>query len=434
MSYIKKAHNFFLQTGTYFPRSIIWAMGLIKYAAAKTNLFLKLIDEKHADAIMKASLEIAEGKYDDKIKVDVFQTGSGTGLNMAINELIAEIASKDDLRIHPNDHVNLGQSSNDTVPTAIRMATIKEVNDKLLPAYSIFIDKLKDLSKKTNDIIKPGRTHLRDALPITMGQEFEAYINAFNNSFFYIKNTLEYISEVPLGGTAVGTGFNTHPEYPARAITILAAISKLPIKPASNRFRAMRLLDDLLMLSGHLRNAALNLYRLCQDIRLMFSGPYTGLGEIEIPHDIPGSSMLPGKTNPVTAEAALLASSQIVGLDHANQMAGMLGEFELSMGIPLIGYNIIAQITLLSEAMTKLAVNVIGKIRADKERCLELANKSLALITVISPIIGYEKATELANKIVTGLSIRDALREIGYKDDEINKLLDLEKMVKGGFV
>ncbi len=433
MKYVSKAVDVFLNTGTRFPRSIIWAMGVIKYSAAKVNRDLGLLERDIAEAIIKASQEVIDGKHDSAIVVDVFQTGSGTGLNMNINEVIAARASEiSGKNVHPNDHVNMGQSSNDVVPSAIRLAALREIRDRLLPALNVFIEGLEALARKTEDVVKPGRTHLRDALPVTMGQEFGAYLDAFKRDLGLLEDAVKYVRELPLGGTAVGTGLNTHPEYPERVIGVIRELTGIDVEPAESRFRAMRLLTDLVSLSGVFRAIALDLYRLCQDIRLMFSGPFTAIGEIDIPQEVAGSSIMPGKTNPVTVEASMLAASQVVGLDQANTMANTLGEFELSMGIPLVGYNIVTQITLLSEALRRMRTYVIDRISPDEKRALELAEKSPALITVISPIIGYDKASQVARKVASGTPIRQALREIGFSDEEIDRILDLRKLTRTG--
>ncbi len=433
MKYVSKAVDVFLNTGTRFPRSIIWAMGVIKYSAARVNRDLGLLERDIAEAIIKASQEVIDGKHDSAVVVDVFQTGSGTGLNMNINEVIAARASEISGRsVHPNDHVNMGQSSNDVVPSAIRLAALREIKDRLLPALNTFIEGLEALARKTEGVVKPGRTHLRDALPVTMGQEFGAYLDAFKRDLGLLEDAAKYVRELPLGGTAVGTGLNTHPEYPERVIGVIRELTGIDVEPAESRFRAMRLLTDLVSLSGVFRAIALDLYRLCQDIRLMFSGPFTAIGEIDIPQEVAGSSIMPGKTNPVTVEASMLAASQVVGLDQANAMANTLGEFELSMGIPLVGYNIVTQITLLSEALGRMRTYVLDRISPDEKRALELAEKSPALITVISPIIGYDKASQVARKVASGTPIRQALREIGFSDEEIDRILDLRKLTRTG--
>jgi len=435
MKYTETAPKLFMNTGTRFPRKIIWAMGLIKYAAAKVNSDLNQLEKEIAKGIMQAAKEVMEGKHDDKIVLDVFQTGSGTGLNMNINEVIAERATEMiGKKVHPNDHVNLGQSSNDTVPTAIRIAATSAVEEQLIPALSKFVSILNRKSEEFKDIVKSGRTHLRDALPVTLGQELSAYADAFYHDMTNLQQVLEYVKELPIGGTAVGTGLNSHPEFQLRVIQEVNNETGLGFKPA-NKFRGLRLLTDLLSLSGIMRTIAVDLYRLGQDIRLMFSGPMTGFNEIDLPtqEEIAGSSIMPGKTNPVTVEATLLVSAQVVGLDHANQFASMLGEFELAMGVPLIGYNVVTQINLLTEALNKFGDLVINGMVPNIERMKRYAESSPSLVTVISPIIGYDKASEIGKRLSKGMSIREALKELGFKDDEIDRILDLSKLVKPGF-
>jgi fumarate hydratase class II len=433
LKYVEKAVDVFLSTGTRFPRRIIWAMGLIKYAAAKANTELGLLDPRIGDAIMKASTMLIEGKLDNLIAVDVFQTGSGTGLNMNVNEVIAAKASEiSGIKVHPNDHVNMGQSSNDVVPSAIRIAAVAETTERLMPSMKRFIDSLERLAMRTEDVVKPGRTHLRDALPVTMGQEFSAYVDAFKHDLGMLEGVLPYVRELPIGGTAVGTGLNAHPRLGEVVVEEIKRLTGLEFYVAGSRFRAMRLLSDMVSLSSVLRTAAIDMIRLCQDLRLMFSGPFTAIGEIDIPQEIAGSSIMPGKTNPVTVEAAMLASAQIVGLDAANSYANLFGEFELSMAVPLIGYNVVSQISLLAEAMDKMAIYVIDRVTTLRERARELAEKSPALVTVISPIIGYDKATQVALKVAQGTPIRKALKEIGLSDEEIERILDLRRLTRPG--
>ncbi|MFP3197828.1 MAG: lyase family protein [Sulfolobaceae archaeon] len=435
MKYTETAPKLFMNTGTKFPRQIIWAMGAIKYSCAKVNAELGLLDQQIAQAIMKASEEVMEGKFDSKVIVDVFQTGSGTGLNMNINEIIAERATEiSGKKVHPNDHVNLGQSSNDTVPTAIRIASVKTAYELLIPAYEKIITSLNKRGQEFNDVIKSGRTHLRDALPVTLGQELLSYADAFQHDLEKLKEILEYVKELPIGGTAVGTGLNAHPEFQERVVNEINKIASMGFKPA-NKFRGLKLLTDMLMLSGVLRTSAVNLYRLGQDIRLMFSGPMTGFNEIELPsqEEIAGSSIMPGKTNPVTVEASLLVSAQVVGLDHAIQFASMLGEFELAMGVPLVGYDLVMEETLLAEAFSKMSDLVINGMVPNVEKMKRYAESSPSLVTIISPIIGYDKASQIGKQLAKGMSIREALRELGYKDEDINTILDLKRLVKPGF-
>lgn len=433
MKYVGRATEAFLDTGTRFPRRIVWAMGLIKHAAAKVNLELGLLDQARAEAIMKAAREVAEGQHDGQVVVDVFQTGSGTGINMNVNELVAQRAGElSGLEVHPNDHVNMGQSSNDVVPTAIRVAALAALKEDLIPSLEALIEKLGELAARTGEVIKPGRTHLRDAMPVTMGQEFQAYQDAFQRGLESLKATSRGVEEVPIGGTAVGTGVNAHPEFSERMVQELKELTGLPLKPAASRFRAMRLLTDLLMVSGTLRALATDLHRLCQDLRLMFSGPFTAIGEIDIPQAVPGSSIMPGKTNPVTVEAAMLAAAQVMGLDYANQLANLLGEFELSMGVPLMGYNLVAQCRLLAEAFRKLEANVLARVEPRVERCRELAERSPALVTALSPIIGYDRGAQLAERLLEGKPLREALVELGLSREEVERILDLKRMTRPG--
>ena len=436
MSYTEHSKKVFLNTGTRFPQPIVWAVAVVKLAAARANEELKVLDKDISSAIQKAATELMDGIHYEDIVVDVFQTGSGTGINMNVNEVLAkrasEIANK---KVHPNDHVNMSQSSNDVVPTAIRVAAVREAVLKLLPSLQKLVSSLSSLSSRTSEVVKSGRTHLRDALPVTFGQEMDAYAKAFERDIKAVTQALEDVRYLPIGGTAVGTGLNAPPGFQEAVIRHINAITGLDFKPAESNFMRMRLLTDMVNLSAALRGTALDLYRLSQDLRLMFSGPFTGLNEIDIPsqEEVAGSSIMPGKTNPITVESCLQASVQVMGLDHAVQMAGMLGEFELSMGIPLTGYDVITEIDLLSEALEKMAKVVIDNIVVNEEKMKKYAESSPSLITVISPKIGYDKASSIGKQLVKGLSIREALRELGYSDKEIDEILDLKKLVKGGY-
>jgi fumarate hydratase class II len=432
MKYVEGAKKLFMSTGTTFPSEIIWSVALIKQLSAGANHSLGKLDAGKFEAITAASREVMEGKHNGVITIDVFQTGSGTGINMNLNEVIAERASEiSGTKIHPNDHVNMGQSSNDVVPTAIRVAAVSLAHEELLPSIAGISRSLTQLAEKTSSVYKSGRTHLRDAMPVTMGQEFGAYADAFTHDRALVSDALKYVRELPLGGTAVGTGINTNPNFGKMVIGELNQATGLRFSEAGDKFRAMRLLSDLVALSSALKVTALDLYRLCQDLRLMFSGPLTGLGEIDLPsqEEVAGSSIMPGKTNPVTIEAALLVCSQIFGLDHANQIAGMLGEFELSMGVPLMGYNVNLQLKLLSEALRKISSLVIDHVVPDKVRLRTYAETSPSLITVISPTVGYDKASAIGKRLSLDYSIRDALKEIGYSDKEINRILNMKKLV-----
>jgi fumarate hydratase, class II len=438
MRYVEGAKKVFLDTGTRFPRKLIWSVALIKREAAEANSSLGVLDPLIATAIQNASTEAMEGRHDSKVTVDVFQTGSGTGLNMNLNELIAERATEllrkrggKSATVHPNDHVNMGQSSNDVGPSAIRIAAVVLCKEELAQSLEKASKSLSALSKRTSAVHKAGRTHLRDALPVTMGQEFAAYSDAFDHDLQLLQGVVAYAKELPIGGTAVGTGVNADPRFAAAVVRGINGLTKLGFSEARSKFRAMRLLSDLVALSSVLSLAALDVYRLCQDVRLMFSGPLSGLGEIEIPtqEELAGSSIMPGKTNPVTVEAAMLASAQVMGLDKANQVAGMFGEFELSMGVPLVGYNVITQIALLSEALRKLSSVVLDHLVPNVKRNRAYAEASPALITAIGPTVGYDKAAKVGKMIARGLSVRDGLKQLGYTEREVDKILDLRKLV-----
>ncbi len=435
MKYVEGSKKVFLSTGTRFPREIIWAVGAIKYSAAKSNVELGLLDKEIGRVVQAKAKELMKGIHDDMMQVDVFQTGSGTGLNMNANEIIAELSSAElGKKVHPNDHVNMSQSSNDVGPTAIRVAAAMAVSENLLPAIDGMNSSLRTLSKKTSTVYKSGRTHLRDALPVTMGQEFGAFADEFSRDSDLVEETMRYTLELPIGGTAVGTGLNADPKFGGLVAKEVADLSGLGFTSAKNKFRSTRLLTDMLSLSGSMRSVSIDLYRLCQDLRLMFSGPLTGLGEIDIPtqEEVAGSSIMPGKTNPVTVESVLLACAEVVGLDGANTLAAQLGEFELTMGVPLIGYNVVMQAKLLSEALNRLASLVIDHIVPNKDRARGYAETSPALITLVSPKIGYDKATEIGKGMAKGVPIRTALKKLGYSEKEIDAILDMKYLVEPG--
>jgi len=379
--------------------------------------------------------ELMQGKHDDLITVDVYQTGSGTGLNMNANEVIADLASaKLGSKVHPNDHVNMCQSSNDVGPTSVRVAAVYAVSQRLSPALEKMSKSLVALSRRTSSVYKSGRTHLRDALPVTMGQEFGAFADAFEKDGRLLKDTIGYLLELPIGGTAVGTGLNADPRFGEMVAKELSSLTGLRFKSAKNKFRPTRLLTDVSSLSGVMRTVSLDLYRLCQDLRLMFSGPMTGLGEIDLPtqEEVAGSSIMPGKTNPVTLESALLASAEVVGLDGANAFAATLGEFELAMGVPLMGYNIVLQTRLLAEALEKVSSLVVDNVVPARARAKAYAESSPALITVISPKIGYDKAAVVGKQVAKGVPIRTALKKLGYSQKEMDQILDLKSLVGPG--
>ena len=430
--YARRAQQLYLDTGTRFPREIIWAMGLIKYAAARANMELGLLDEARGRAIMEVALRLARGDYDDRVIVDVFQTGSGTGINMNINEIIAEEASKiAGMKVHPNDHVNMSQSSNDTVPTAIRLAGIKTALEAL-QAVQELAEKLREYEEKWKDLVKPGRTHLRDALPVTLGAEIGAYAWALERDLETARKAVDNMHYIPLGGTAVGTGLNTHPRYRELAIKHLSQTSGLNLKPSPNPMTEMRLLTDLELAAASLRTLAKTLWRLADDLRLMASGPNTGLAELELTLDLPGSSMMPGKTNPVTLEAILQAAAHISGLEKTIENAGHLGELELSMGIPLAGYAIVTLSKLLTQAAKAMAHKALPTLKPRPHHMRNLATKSQALITILTPIIGYEKAAQASKLLTQGHPPHEIAEKLGIPPHALELLQKPELLTKPG--
>jgi fumarate hydratase, class II len=435
LKYVEGSKRVFLETGTRFPRQMIWAAGAVKYAAAKANLELGLLDRETAEQVMAASKKVMDGQEDGKFVVDVYQTGSGTGLNMNANEVIAGLAEKALGRsVHPNDQVNMSQSSNDVGPTVVRVAAVMTAGTLLQPELDATAASLSRLANRTQKVFKAGRTHLRDALPVTMGQEFGAYSDALARDSGLLGETLKLCLDLPIGGTAVGTGLNAHPRFGALVAAEVTRLSKIKFASAENKFRATKLLSDVAAVSAVIRIAALDLYRLCQDLRLMFSGPITGLGEIDIStqEEVAGSSIMPGKTNPVTVESAVLACAEVVGLDGANQFAAGLGEFELAMGVPLMGYNVVLQMRLLAEGLRKMRTLVLDHVVPNMERTRRSAESSPALITVISPRIGYDRAAKVGKRLAKGESIRAALRGLGYSDSEVRRILDMNSLVRPG--
>ncbi len=424
-SYAERARGHYLETGTRPPRRLIWAVALVKAAAARANASLGLLDERTARAIEVAALEVASGRHDDKISVDVYQTGSGTGLNMNVNDVIAEIASASlGSKVHPNDHVNMSQSSNDVIPTAIRLSILSAVSEELAPSVRGLVSALRGLADKYGDLVRPGRTHLRDALPITFGQQLEAYAHMLERGLAASLTVAELLNEVPLGGTAVGTGANTRPGYAAIAVRELSKLSGYDLRESPSKSSLMRSLSDVAALSGSLRSLALDLMRVSQDFRLMNSGPNTGFDEVEVQLDLPGSSIMPGKVNPVTLEAVNQAAAQVVGLDAAVAWGASLGELELNMGMMVVGYSALSEVSLLAEMARKLATT-LGLVRPNAERMLSLAMASQALVTYMSPMIGYDAASRIASLVARGTRLQEAVREVVKDETLARRLLDI---------
>jgi fumarate hydratase class II len=426
-------------SGLRFPRRFIQALGLIKRAAAETNKELGLLDPKIADAIAQAAQEVADGRWDDYFPVDIFQTGSGTSTNMNANEVIANRAieilggERGSRLVHPNDHVNLGQSSNDVIPTAIHLAALLAIKEELVPALQGLERALRAKAEEFWPVIKTGRTHLMDATPIRLGQEFLGYAGQVERALRRLRHAEEELSELALGGTAVGTGVNTHPEFARRAIARLAAWTGLNLRETDNHFQAQAAMDGAVEASGVLRTIAVSLLKIANDIRWMGSGPRAGLGELLLPEVQPGSSIMPGKVNPVIAESLIQVCAQVMGNDVALMLGGQWGFFELNTMLPLIGYNLLQSVTLLANAARNFTEKCVVGLRAT-DRGPELVEKGLMLATALAPVIGYDAAAAIAKEAAqTGRTIREVARErTGLSEEELDRILDPARMVEPG--
>jgi fumarate hydratase class II len=405
------------------PRAFIQALGDIKAAAAHVNGQLGYVKPELAQAIESASSRVAAGELDSQFVVDVFQTGSGTSTNMNANEVIAHVAGA-----HPNDHVNHGQSSNDVIPTAMHVAAAVLVKRELIPAMQHLAEALEQKAKEFHSIIKIGRTHLQDAVPMRLGQEFSGYAAQVRNSIERVEAAMQGMYELPLGGTAVGTGLNALPGFAEATIKLLSERTGLPFREARNHFEAQASKDAVCFLSGALRTYAVSLTKIANDIRWLSSGPRCGLGELKLPATQPGSSIMPGKVNPVIAESLLMACAQVIGHDATITWSCAVGNFELNVMMPVIAYDLIESIQLLSAVSRNFADRAVQGLEPDKERITSLVEQSLAMATVLAPVIGYDRATALVKEAFkTGRTVREVAREkSGIAEDELNRLLDPE--------
>lgn len=403
-------------SGTPIEPAQIKALAQIKGACAKANAELGILDADVAEAIVAAAAEVATGAHDTQFPIDVFQTGSGTSSNMNTNEVIATLATRSlGKDVHPNDHVNASQSSNDVFPTSIHVAATASTANELLPDLDHLAQALERKAEEFAEVVKSGRTHLMDATPVTLGQEFAGYAAQVRKGIARIERALPSAAEVPLGGTAVGTGINTPIGFPQRVIELLAADTGLPITEATDHFEAQGARDGIVELSGALRTVAVSLTKICNDLRWMGSGPRTGLGEINLPDLQPGSSIMPGKVNPVLPEATLMVCAQVIGNDATITYAGASGSFELNVQLPVIGRNVLESIRLLGNTSRVLADRCVDGITANVERCLELAESSPSVVTPLNRHIGYENAAAVAKKAVKERkTIREVVLEEGY--------------------
>jgi fumarate hydratase class II len=424
-------------SGLTIDRLLIRALAEIKGAAALANARLKVLDKDIATAIADAAREVADGQWDEHFPIDVFQTGSGTSSNMNTNEVLASLATeKAGQNVHPNDHVNASQSSNDVFPSAIHIAACYGLVNDLMPALEHLAKALRKKQRQFKAVVKSGRTHLMDATPVTLGQEFGGYAQAVEIGIERIEAALPRVGELPLGGTAVGTGINAPKGFAKAVITRLAADMDLPLSEARDHFEAQGARDALVECSGVLRTIAVSLYKVANDLRWMGSGPRTGLAEIRIPDLQPGSSIMPGKVNPVVPEAVCQVVSQVVGNDAAVAFGGAAGNLELNVMLPVIARNLLESISLLSSVSRVFADKCILGIEANVDRCKAYAESSPSIGTSLNPSIGYEKAAEVIKESTrTGRSIRELVLERGWMTDaELDKALDTLAMTKGGIV
>lgn len=425
-------------SGTTLERAHIAALAQIKKSAALANASLGVLDKNIADAIAYAADEVISGKHDKEFPVDIFQTGSGTSSNMNMNEVLATLATaKLGSKVHPNDHVNASQSSNDVFPTSVHLAVTSALIHNLLPALDHLAKSLEVKAKAWESVVKAGRTHLMDATPVTLGQEFGGYAAQIRYGIERVESTISRVAEVPLGGTAVGTGINTPKGFPQEVIRLLAKQTKLPVTEARNHFEAQGARDALVEASGALRTLAVGVTKIANDLRWMGSGPNAGIGELSIPDLQPGSSIMPGKVNPVIPEAVLMVVARVIGNDATVAWAGATGNFELNVAIPVMGNALLESIRLLSNSLVLLADKTIDGLEANVERSRALAESSPSIVTPLNKYIGYESAAKIAKHAVAkGVTIREATIELGYVDgvkltmEQLDKALDVLSMTK----
>jgi fumarate hydratase class II len=423
-----KAIGNFPVSGEPIPVPVARWLGRIKAAAARVNAELGLLDEAKAERIAAAGDRIASGELDDQFPIDVFQTGSGTSSNMNANEVIANVAGTG---VHANDDVNMGQSSNDVFPSAVHLAALDETVNDLLPALEGLAGTLQAKADEFADVIKSGRTHWMDAVPVTLGQEFGGYAAQVREGKLRVESTLQRLGQVPLGGTAVGTGMNTHPEFAARVRARLAADTGLQISPPADPFESQAARDGLVEASGGLKTLAVSLTKIANDLRFMGSGPRAGLAEIFLPELQKGSSIMPGKVNPVIPEVVTQVAAQVIGNDAAIAVGGMQGHFELNVFVPLMARNLLQSIKLLAAAARLLDQKCVAGIEANREQNERYAELTLSAATALNPYIGYDKASEIVKKAAaSGRSLREVAREEGVSDDVLDEALDYRKMAK----
>jgi fumarate hydratase, class II len=427
--------------GPRFPRRFIQALGRIKAAAARVNMQLKLLDERRGKAIEQAALEVADGRFDAEFVLDIFQTGSGTSTNMNANEVIATRAAEilkgqpgEPVVVHPNDHVNMAQSTNDVFPTAIHVAAMDALEAHTLPALRQLADAFQGKAVEFVDVVKAGRTHLQDAVPITLGQEFSGYASVVRHGIVRLESTRRHLSELPIGGTALGTGINAHPEFGTRVVGELRVLTGHLFRQAENLFEAMQNRDAAVETSSAVKTVAVGLMKIANDLRLMTSGPSTGFNEIELPATQPGSSIMPGKVNPVIPEAVNMVAAQLIGNDAAISVAALNGNLDLNVMMPVIAHNLLEALELLGGAATVFADKCVRGITANVAQCHAYAERTASLVTAIAPVIGYDAAAKIFKRaLAEHKPIRQVILEEGLIPKErLDEILDLKKLTQGG--
>ena len=422
-------------SGRTLPREFIRAMGLVKLAAAQTNAELGFLKKGTARAIARAAREVVDGKLDGHFVVDVFQTGSGTSTNMNTNEVIANRATEmlgGKTRVHPNDHVNMGQSSNDVIPTAMHVSSLEAMEKDLIPSLEYLRDALSAKAKEFDRIVKIGRTHLMDATPIRLGQEFSGYASMVDHGISRLRRTRNDLSELAIGGTAVGTGINTHRDFGKKVAARISEATGVKFREAKNHFEAQASKDAVVQASGTLKTVSVSLIKIANDIRWLGSGPRCGFGEILLPAIQPGSSIMPGKVNPVIGESVAQVAAQVIGNDAAITIGGQSGNFELNVMMPMMADNLLQSIRLLSRVCAVFVDKCVSEIEADEERCGEIIEQSLAMCTSLAPIIGYDSAAAIAKEAyASGSTVREVAREKGVlPDEELDRVLDPLSMTR----
>jgi fumarate hydratase, class II len=425
----EKAIRNFPISGERVPNEVIHMLARLKAEAARVNAELGGLDRDRAERIAAAAEAVAAGQHDDQFPIDVFQTGSGTSTNMNVNEVVATLAGED---VHANDHVNMGQSSNDLFPSAVHLAVLDAAQNLLLPALETLGGSLAAKAHELRDVVKPGRTHLMDAVPVSLGQEFAGYAAQVLQGVERVRDALPRLGQLPLGGSAVGTGLNAHPEFATRVRGRVAATTGLRLSPPAHPFEAQGARDALVELSGALKTVAVSCTKIANDIRWMGSGPRAGLGEINLPELQKGSSIMPGKVNPVMCEVLTQVSAQVIGNDAAVTIGGLSGNFELNVYIPLMARNLLQSTLYLAAACREFAGKCVDGITANADRARQLAESTLVLVTALAPVVGYDEAGEISKEAAaTGRSLREVALDHGVPADVLDKALDLRAMANG---